>query len=113
MISLNLSSPSDLKRAIASGVPAERLLGFTGVDTPNPQLFSLLGERDIEVVFGTLGGRDSIDREIERTGDGSRYAALAAMGADIIATDAPLRAQAALDAAGRAATAGRCGVSRR
>jgi glycerophosphoryl diester phosphodiesterase len=112
MISLSVSTQSDLNRAVAAGVPADRLLGFTGVEDPRPRLFSILNNEDIEVIFGTLGGRDSIDRQIEASGDESRYATIAGMGADILATDRPLAAQAALDAAGRGAKAGECGIAR-
>lgn len=112
MISLNVSTQTDLNRAVAAGVPSERLLGFTGVEDPKPRLFSILNNQDIEVIFGTLGGRDSIDHEIEASGDDSFYADLAGMGADIIATDRPLPAQAALDAEGRGVKAGICGVSK-
>lgn len=112
MISLNVSTQTDLNRAVAAGVPAERLLGFTGIDDPKPRLFSILNGQDIEVIFGTLGGRDSIDDQIAASGDDGLYARIAAMGADIIATDRPRAAQAALDAGGRGAKAGVCGVSR-
>lgn len=112
MISLSVSTQTDLNRAVAAGVPAERLIGFTGVDDPKPRLFSILNTQDIEVIFGTLGGEGSIDRQIEADGDDAFYATIAGMGADIIATDRPLAAQAALDAAGRGAKAGVCGVSR-
>ena len=112
MISLSVSTQSELNRAVAAGVPADRLLGFTGIEDPKPRLFSILNGEDVEVIFGTLGGRDSIDRQIEISGDESLYATIAGMGADIIATDRPLEAQGALDAAGRGATAGACGISR-
>ena len=112
MISLSVSTQTDLNRAVAAGVPAERLLGFTGVDDPKPRLFSILNSQDVEVIFGTLGGRDSIDNQVDASGNDGFYADLAGMGADIIATDRPLAAQAALDAAGRGVKAGICGVSR-
>ncbi len=112
MISLSLSSQSDLNRAIAAGVPAGKLLGFTGIEDPRPRLFSILNNQDVEVIFGTLGGRQSIDNEIAQSGDDEFYATLAGMGVDIIATDRPLAAQAALDAAGRGARSGQCGISR-
>ncbi|MEZ5896217.1 MAG: glycerophosphodiester phosphodiesterase family protein [Parvularculaceae bacterium] len=112
MISLSLGSQSDLNRAIAAGVPADKLLGFTGIEDPRPRLFSILNNQDIEVIFGTLGGRQSIDNDIARSGDDAFYATLAGMGVDIIATDRPLAAQAALDASGRGAKSGQCGVSR-
>jgi len=112
MISLSVSTQSDLNNAVAAGVPADRLLGFTGIEDPKPRLFSMLGAQDIEVVFGTLGGRDSIDKEIEATGNDSLYADLSVMGVDIIATDRPAAAQAALEDAGRAAIDGQCGIAR-
>ncbi|MFZ5618608.1 MAG: glycerophosphodiester phosphodiesterase family protein [Pseudomonadota bacterium] len=110
MISLSVSTQSELNRAVAAGVPADRLLGFTGVDDPKPRLFSILNNQDIEVIFGTLGWKNSIDAEIAASGDDSFYATLAGMGVDIIATDRPTKAQAALDAAGRSVKAGVCGV---
>lgn len=112
MISLSISTQTDLNRAVAAGVPAERIVGFTGVEDPKPRLFSLLNNQDVEVIFGTLGGAQSIDRQIAASGDDSFYATLAGMGADIIATDRPLEAQAALDAVGRGAAPGQCGVDR-
>ena len=112
MISLNVGAQTDLTRAVASGIPATRLLGFTGVEEPKPRLFSILDSQDVEVIFGTLGGRDSIDAELEASGGDAFYADLAAMGADIIATDRPRAAQAALEAEGRGVKAGICGVSK-
>ncbi len=112
MISLSISTQSDLNRAVAAGIPADRLLGFTGVEEPNPRLFSILNDQDIEVIFGTLGWKGSIDAEIEASGGDAYYATLAGMGVDIIATDRPQAAQAALDAAGRGAKVGVCGVER-
>lgn len=112
MISLSVSTQSDLNRAVAAGVPADRLLGFTGIDDPKPRLFSILNNQDIEVIFGTLGGTNSIDDEIAASGDDSFYATLAGMGVDIIATDRPVEAQAALNEAGRGVAAGVCGVEK-
>ena len=113
MISLSVGSQSELNRAVAAGIPADRLIGFTGTQSPRPRLFSLLDDREIEVIFGTLGGRNSIDREIAATGDEDRYGDLAAQGVDIIATDRPIQAHHALDIAGRApsGTTSICGIS--
>ncbi len=112
MISLTLNSQSDLNRAVAAGVPDNSLLGFTGVETPRPRLYSVLNNRKVEVIFGTLGGRSSIDAEIARSGEENRYADLAADGVDVIATDRPKAAFAALQAAGRTSKAGLCGVNK-
>ena len=113
MISLSVNSQSELNRAVAAGVPENRLIAFTGTEAPQPRLLRLLDRRAVEGVVGTLGGAASIDAEIARAGDDARYAEIAAMGADIIATDRPRAANAALAAAGRAPTAGVCGVQKR
>ncbi len=110
MISLSVNSQSDLNRAVAAGVPENRLIAFTGTDGAQPRLLRLLDRRAVEGIVGTLGGRASIDNEIERAGNDARYGEIAAMGADIIATDRPRAAHAALAAAGRGPDAGTCGV---
>ena len=111
MISLSVSTQSELNSAVAAGVPANRILGFTGTEAPRPRLFSQLADRDVEVIFGTLGGRSSIDRDIEATGNEETYAELASAGVDIIATDRPHAAFAALEAADLAPESGECGIS--
>ncbi len=111
MISLSLDTQSELNRAVAAGIPDDHLIGFTGTEDPRPRLFSILNGRDVEVIFGTLGGRDSIDEDIARSGYEALYADIASQGADIIATDRPREAYAALKAAGRAPEAGECGIS--
>ena len=111
MISLSLNSQSELNRAVASGIPDDRLLGFTGTEDPRPRLFSILNNRDVEVIFATLGGRDSIDNTIAKSGYEALYAEIAEQGADIIATDRPVEAHAALVADGRAPKAGKCGIT--
>lgn len=113
MISLSLESQSELNRAVAEGLPTNRLMGFTGIETPRDRLFSLLNDRNVEVIFGTLGGGASIDNEIARNGTEEHYAEIARKGVDIIATDRPLEAHAALVAAGQAAGDGLCGITRR
>lgn len=113
MISLSVNSMSDINRSVAAGVPTDKIIGFTGTDAPRPRLFNILTNRDVEVIFGTLGGRDSIDSEIEQTGEEDRYVEIAKLGADILATDRPLKAQYALNKDGRGATNGVCGVTKR
>ena len=112
MISLSMEDETDLARAVPAAAPANRLLAFTGVRAPSPALNAVLEERDIEVIFGTLGGPSAIDRRIARENDEGAYARIAGTGVDIIATDRPLAARRALLAAGRAVEAGACGVSR-
>lgn len=111
MISLNLATVSELNAAVAGGIPADRLLAFTGDEAPPRRFISSLDERRVETVFATLGGRGSIDAVIERSGDDGRYAEIAAEGVDIIATDRPVAAHTALTEAGRAVEPGECGVA--
>jgi len=110
MISLSVNSQSELNSAVAAGIPSDRLIGFTGIEDPRPRLFNLLNDRDVEVIFGTLGGRNSIDKDIARTGDDERYATLARQGVDIIATDRPMEAYQALEKQ-NSARGGVCGVT--
>lgn len=111
MISFSINSQSDLNRAVAAGIPSDRLLGFTGTDAPRSRLFSLLNDQEVEVIFGTLGGRQSIDRAIARIGDHDRYAEIAALGVDILATDRPVEAHKALINHGRGPKSGSCGIT--
>ncbi len=112
MISLSVNSQSELNRAVAAGVPENRLVAFTGTEAPRPRLLALLDQRNIEGIFGTLGGDNSIDAAIAENGAEERYAEIAADGADIIATDRPRAAYAALVEDGRAPTDGVCGISK-
>ncbi|MEL6370730.1 MAG: glycerophosphodiester phosphodiesterase family protein [Pseudomonadota bacterium] len=110
MISLSIDTQSELNSAVAADIPEDRLVGFTGTEDPQPRLFSLLNDRDVEVIFGTLGGRSSFDVDAARTGDDSIYTDLARNGVDIIATDRPVAAHKELAKSDRD-SAGKCGVS--
>ena len=113
LISASIDSDGDLARMIEGGVPADRIVAFTGTRMPRPDLYEALDAADVEVIFGTLGrSPGSLDNVIARFGTGERYAELGEGGVDIIATDRPREANAALDQAGRAAQAGQCGVTR-
>lgn len=111
MISLNIGAMAELNAAIAGGIPAERLIGFTGLEAPDPRLIAFLAQRGVEADFGTLG-QGGVDREIARSGEEARYAEIASMGVDLLSTDRPVAAHKALEAAGRAPTNGACGVAR-
>lgn len=111
MLSLSVENELELNRAIAAGIPATRLMGFTGTQSPRPRLFAALDARDVEGIFGTLGRRDSIDLEIAASGNEARYAEIVSAGADIIATDRPRQAYQALSAAGQSDIS-QCGVQK-
>ncbi|WP_197409496.1 glycerophosphodiester phosphodiesterase family protein [Erythrobacter sp. YT30] len=113
LISFSLSAPGDLDEVVAAGIPADRIVAFTGTRTAKPDLYQALDEADVEVIFGTLGrSPNSIDNIIDRFGIDERYAELSEGGVDVIATDRPREAAAALSAADRLPKEGRCGVRR-
>ena len=113
LISYSIDQPGDLDAIVAAGVPAQRIVAFTGTQIARPDLYAQLDRRDVEVIFGTLGfpGR-SIDDLIARFGTPERYAELSQGGVDVLATDRGREAAAALAQAGRLPEPGQCGVSR-
>jgi glycerophosphoryl diester phosphodiesterase len=113
LISYSVDAPGDLDAIVASGVPADRIVAFTGTRLPRPDLYAALDEADVEVIFGTLGRPPgSIDAVIDRFGTPERYAELSEGGVDILGTDRGRDAAAALATAGRLPEAGQCGVAR-
>ncbi len=113
-LSLSLSDVDDLVAAREAGIADENIIAFTGTRIPRPELYAALDRENIEVIFGTLGrSPNSIDNVIDRFGTDERYAELSRGGVDIIATDRPREAAAALADAGRLPEAGQCGVSRK
>lgn len=111
MISLSIEKPSALAEAEAAGIPKNKLIAFTGTRLVRPDLYEALDGEDVEVIFGTLGWRNSIDQQLERLGMDERYAELGKNGVDIIATDRPRAAAEALKEAKQLPEAGACGVS--
>ena len=113
LISVSVDALEDVAALKAAGIPEERMVAFTGTRLPRPELYRELDSQDIEVIFGTLGRPPrSIDAVIDRYGMDERYAELGKEGVDILATDRPREAAAALAEAGRLPKAGQCGVSR-
>jgi len=113
LISYSISKPGDLDAIVKAGVPAEKIIAFTGTRTARPDLYALLDGKDVEVIFGTLGRPDrSIDGVIERFGTPERYAELSQGGVDVLATDRGREAAVALAEAGHLPEAGQCGVSK-
>ena len=108
MISATVRETADLDRLERDGVSLDRVLAWTGNDAPDPALYDALDARGVEVIFGTLGGRDSLDERILASGDDGAYAALAGQGVDVLGTDRPVEAAAALRAAGVRTDGGVC-----
>lgn len=100
MISAGVATIGDLDALAAAGVDLNRILAFTGTRLPDAALNQALGARGVEVIFGTLGraGQSWDDRFAATAGDAG-YAAFAAAGVQVLATDRPEAAFKALDAA--------------
>lgn len=113
LISHSADDPGDIADATAAGIAADRIIAFTGTRMVRPDLYAALDRQDVEVIFGTLGrSDDALDVLIDRYGLDARYAELGRIGVDILATDRPREAAAALAEAKRLPQAGQCGVKR-
>ena len=108
MISVTVREVGDLDRLARDRVPLDRVLAWTGNEAPDPALYDAMEARGVEVIFGTLGGRDSLDEQILASGDDGAYAALAGQGVDVLGTDRPVEAASALRAAGVRTDGGVC-----
>jgi glycerophosphoryl diester phosphodiesterase len=99
MISAGVNSEDDVARLRAGGLDLTRVLAWTGTSEPNAALNVALQQAGVETLFGTLGdGPGSWDARFAR-GEGGGYAAFAETGIELIASDRPMEAQRALDAA--------------
>lgn len=96
MLSVSIAAVEDLDRLANAGVDQSRVLAWTGTRAPDPALNQALAERGIEVLFGTLGGSQSLDQRFTREGD-TGYRTVAETGVHVIATDRPLAAYRALN----------------
>lgn len=99
VISAPVDSLDELRTLRNRDVDLDELAAWTGTQGPNPSLYEALDDRDVPVIFGTLGPwGSSIDGAIARSGDDARYVELSEDGVDILATDRPIEAYAALAA---------------
>ncbi|MEL6363504.1 MAG: glycerophosphodiester phosphodiesterase family protein [Pseudomonadota bacterium] len=96
VISVGIDDPSEYEQLAAMGFPSRLMLAWTGTDAPDAPLYDFLEERSVEAAFGTLGGRNSIDSQIARSGSDADYQRIADLGATVLATDRPRKAAAAL-----------------
>jgi glycerophosphoryl diester phosphodiesterase len=104
MISVSVNQPSDLDRLRQANVNLKHILGFTGTRGINEALYQALAQAGVETILGTLGKPgERLDDRYLADGDASEYALLASQGVQVIATDRPIEAYAALKAAGKSA----------
>jgi glycerophosphoryl diester phosphodiesterase len=88
--------PEALAELQRLGAPADRINAWTGTGPARPALWRELDRQGVPVVYGVLGARD---QAIAMSGSDAHYAALARQGVDVLATDRPAEAFAALGGA--------------
>lgn len=107
LISVTIENPDDWEVFLQSGIDGDSIMAWTGIRAPNAALYELLETERIPIIFGTLGGKKSLDSQYAADGDLSEYLDLVSMGVDVIATDRPF---AAFGALGEQQVLG-CGIS--
>jgi glycerophosphoryl diester phosphodiesterase len=88
IVTATVKSPAHLDELLKAGVKAERLVAWTGTETPDAELWKALASRGIESAFGTLGPRNSsLDGKYWQDDVGSEYDQLVSSGLPILVTD--------------------------
>jgi glycerophosphoryl diester phosphodiesterase len=92
MLSITIRNEEEIQRFEETGIPWTRVIAFTGV-AERPQGFNkALHEKGVFTILGVLG---NLDRSAISRGD-EIYAGFVQKGADILATDRPIEAAAAI-----------------
>lgn len=96
-ISVTVRNADELEAVLASGLPQDRLLAWTGTRLLPRELYDSIHAQGWRVILGTLGNpATSLDGEIARSGASDRYLELFQYGVDVIATDRFWAVQAAI-----------------
>ncbi|GGF40352.1 glycerophosphodiester phosphodiesterase family protein [Echinicola rosea] len=88
MLSVTLRNEAEWDRFLATGIPKENVLAFTGVSERNSKFNEKLHEQGVCTILGTLG---NLDQSAAARGD-HLYSEFVKNGADILATDRPIEA---------------------
>jgi len=84
-ISVGIEDEAAFEALMEAGVPAERLMAWTGVlEGPRPELWALLDEAGVPAAGGSLW---TLDGQVLETGDAGIYAELAGAGLDVLSSD--------------------------
>ena len=110
LISVTVETAQGISALNAAGVDNTNILAWTGTREPNAELYNYLELRDLSILFGTLGGRNSLDNQFAAAGSDEGYAEIANLGVDVIATDRPIAAFTALYPDGLPDAARSCGI---
>ena len=96
LISVMAETVADVEALLTSSVPPDRMIGWTGVGVPDPEVVARLHAVGVRAQAGAFGAIDQAATEAMRP---APYAPLLQSGADVIATDSvPMAATAARNA---------------
>lgn len=98
-LSASARSAADLAALREAGVSLVSVGGWTGTNNPDPAVFTELARQGVESKFGTLGRPGQRLDDVYAAEGGAGWVRLAEAGVQLIASDRPLEAFAALDAA--------------
>ena len=92
MLSVTIRNEEEIKRLEETGIPWSRVIAFTGVAERSFEFNKALHDRGVFTILGVLG---NLDQSAQARGD-QLYASFVQNGADILATDRPIEAAAAI-----------------
>lgn len=93
-VSVEIMDIETLDALEAAGLPARRIMAWTGIETERPELWAALNARGVSAAWGSLW---YLDREIMETGDTRAFARLADEGLDVLSSDIHLDAFRAVE----------------
>ncbi len=88
LLSVSARNHEEFDRLLATNIPVENMLAFTGTRLSDESLYKRLHNEDIVCMLGTLG---NLDRQAEAKGS-QLYKTWKSKGVDILATDRPFDA---------------------
>ncbi|MEG0696244.1 glycerophosphodiester phosphodiesterase family protein [Algoriella sp.] len=89
LLSVSMRNEREFNEMMNSGIPTDKMVAFTGTRRNDKSLFDKIHEKDILVIFGTLG---NLDKSAAAKGN-QFYKDLEKDGVDIFATDRALDVQ--------------------
>jgi glycerophosphoryl diester phosphodiesterase len=85
MLSITIRNMDEWQRYKSSGIPADRVVAFTGTRLSKPELYDTIHKEGILTILGTLG---NLDGQAAARGE-DLYLKWAALGVDMFSTDRP------------------------
>ncbi len=93
LLSVSARNHKEFDRLLATKIPTENMLAFTGTRLSKSSLYDRLHKEGIVCILGTLG---NLDKQAEARGD-NLYVQWKSKGIDVIATDRPFKAFKAIN----------------